>query len=503
MMDETTSAASGTALRRLRDDDATATGSHPPDVAPAHATADAIGRRDSLYRRLLALADMCAVTLALTFSAIVLGDDRLTIASLAVPPLFVLVVKAAGLYDRDEHLLHKTTLDEVPALFGIATLGTLLLYLADGLLIDGALGRRQIFGTWMLLFVLMMCFRALGRGVALRMAPIERCLLVGSPAMAEYVRDKLAVSRSVKAMLVGTIGSEFVTDADNGRRETNGNGYENLGREIGPILMEHGVDRVILSAGAEGRDDLLYTIRELKTYGVKVSVLPELSRVAGSSVELDHLHGMTMLGMRRFEFSRSSRFVKRSFDFVGAALGLAVLSPLLIAVAAAIKITSRGPVLFQQSRVGRNGRVFQMLKFRSMVNEAEQRKEELRELNQGATGLFKIPDDPRVTRIGRVLRRWQLDELPQLWNVLRGQMSLVGPRPLIPEEDEQIEGWYRRRLDVPPGITGHWQVLGSSAQVPLAEMVKLDYLYVANWSLWSDIVLLLRTVPFVVGRHGI
>jgi lipopolysaccharide/colanic/teichoic acid biosynthesis glycosyltransferase len=127
----------------------------------------------------------------------------------------------------------------------------------------------------------------------------------------------------------------------------------------------------------------------------------------------------------------------------------------------------------------------------------------MKHLNEGAHGLFKIPGDPRVTKVGRLLRRWQLDELPQLVNVLRGEMSLVGPRPLIEEEDRKIEGWYRRRLDVPPGMTGHWQILGSSGSIPLNEMVKLDYLYVANWSLWGDVRLLLRTIPFLIQRGGV
>jgi exopolysaccharide biosynthesis polyprenyl glycosylphosphotransferase len=269
------------------------------------------------------------------------------------------------------------------------------------------------------------------------------------------------------------------------------------------MLAEHEVDRVILAIGNGGRDELLYMIRELKAYGVKVSVLPEASRVAGSSVELDHLHGMTLLGMRRFTVTRSSRMIKRLFDLAGSVVALVIFSPLLLVTAIAIKLDSPGPVFFRQRRVGLHGKPFEMLKFRSMVTAAEQHKAELRELNEGAQGLFKIPGDPRVTRVGRIIRRWQIDELPQLWNVATGQMSLVGPRPLIPEEDIQIEGWYRRRLDLPPGMTGHWQVLGSSAQIPLAEMVKLDYLYVATWSLWTDVLLLLRTVPFVFGRRGV
>jgi lipopolysaccharide/colanic/teichoic acid biosynthesis glycosyltransferase len=158
-------------------------------------------------------------------------------------------------------------------------------------------------------------------------------------------------------------------------------------------------------------------------------------------------------------------------------------------------------VLFRQRRVGRHGDIFEMLKFRSMCDDAERRRAELSSLNE-AEGLFKIRDDPRITPVGRWLRRTNLDELPQLINVLRGDMSLVGPRPLIPEEDASIVGWRRRRLDVAPGITGHWQVMGAS-RVPLDEMVVIDYLYVANWSLWRDVKCLLRTGACVVAGRGI
>jgi exopolysaccharide biosynthesis polyprenyl glycosylphosphotransferase len=460
--------------------------------------AEVIRRRDTTYRRLLAVADMWAAALSLLTSAVLLGDDRLTVATLAVPPLFVLVAKALGLYDRDEHLLHKTTLDEVPALFGIATLAALLLWLSNGLLIEGELGRRQILGTWALLFLFMVCFRSIARMIGTRFTETERCLLVGSAATAEELRSKLAVSRAVNAELVGFLPPA----AANGAGDADNSG---LIPQLGSILASRriDVDRVILATDPGGADELLYIIRELKSDGVKVSVLPEASRVAGSSVELDHLHGITLLGMRKFHFSRSSMLVKRFFDVIGSAIALTLMSPLLLAIAIAVRLSSPGPVLFRQRRVGVHGEQFELLKFRSMVDQADDRKDEFRHLNEGAAGLFKIHSDPRVTRVGRYLRRWQLDELPQLINVFRGEMSLVGPRPLIPEEDSKIEGWYRRRLDVPPGITGHWQVLGSSSLIPLDEMVKLDYLYVANWSLWGDVKVLMRTVPFLVRRGGI
>ncbi len=152
--------------------------------------------------------------------------------------------------------------------------------------------------------------------------------------------------------------------------------------------------------------------------------------------------------------------------------------------------------------MGRKGELFDMIKFRSMVPDAEQIKHELHHRNEAEGGLFKITDDPRITRVGRFLRRTSLDELPQLINVLRGEMSLVGPRPLVPDEDALINGWQRRRLAVTPGMTGLWQIFGSS-RIPMQEMVKIDYMYGANWSLWLDMKIMLRTVPYVLGRRGL
>jgi lipopolysaccharide/colanic/teichoic acid biosynthesis glycosyltransferase len=211
---------------------------------------------------------------------------------------------------------------------------------------------------------------------------------------------------------------------------------------------------------------------------------------------------VTVMGVRRFELTRSSKIVKRSFDLLGASLGLLAVSPLLAAIAVAIKLDSRGPVFFRQLRVGQHGERFEMLKFRTMVPNAEALKDSLRDRNEAQDGLFKIADDPRVTRVGSFLRKSALDELPQLFNILKGQMSLVGPRPLVIEEDQRVEGWHRRRLELTPGMTGHWQILGPS-RVPLGEMVAIDYLYVANWSLWKDVKIMLRTVPHVLGRHGL
>jgi lipopolysaccharide/colanic/teichoic acid biosynthesis glycosyltransferase len=199
--------------------------------------------------------------------------------------------------------------------------------------------------------------------------------------------------------------------------------------------------------------------------------------------------------------SAAARRTKRAFDIAGSLLVLVLASPLLLVAAIAIKLDSSGPLVFRQQRVGRDGERFWMLKFRSMVEGAEEQLPDLRSRNE-ADGVFKLANDPRITRVGRLLRRYYVDELPQVVNVLRGEMSLVGPRPLPVAEDEQIQGRDRRRLDIAPGITGPWQVLGSS-RVPLREMVRLDYRYVTNWSIGNDLRILAQTAGSVIRGRGL
>jgi lipopolysaccharide/colanic/teichoic acid biosynthesis glycosyltransferase len=199
--------------------------------------------------------------------------------------------------------------------------------------------------------------------------------------------------------------------------------------------------------------------------------------------------------------SRAARASKRAFDIVGSLLALVILAPVWALIAIMIKLDTPGPVLFRQPRVGRDGEAFAMLKFRTMIREADQQKLQLLHLNEAGDGLFKIRDDPRVTRFGRFLRSTSLDELPQLLHVLTGRMSLVGPRPLVPEEDVLIDGSYRRRLEMRPGMTGRWQVAGAS-RIPMSEMVVLDYDYVRDWSLFGDVKLLVGTLPHVILRRG-
>ena len=466
-------------------------------TAPPFAGARVGGRpardHDAWYRRSLAIADVLAAGLAALLVIGIVGDDSVRPVNLILLPLVVLAGKLFGLYDRDELLLRKTNLEDVPRLFQLATLYTLLVWLLEGMTVRGQLGHTQVLVLWGSLLLFTIAARSIARRLVKRVTPVERCLLIGGGDACSEINAKLATDPRVHATLVGRIP---VDDQDLGEIDALGE-IADLAR----IIPEQNVHRVILAPGTADTEPMLDVIRTVKDLGIKVSLLPRMFEVAGSCVEFDDLGGMIVLGIRRFGLPGSSRRLKRGMDVVGATLALLVASPVIAVIAAAIKLDSRGPVFFRQTRVGKDGALFDMLKFRTMIEEAEDLKVGLREHNE-AEGLFKIADDPRITRVGRLLRRTSLDELPQLLNVLRGQMSLVGPRPLVVEEDERLTGWHRRRLHLTPGMTGHWQILGSS-RVPLREMVKIDYLYVANWSLWGDIKILCRTVPHVLAQRGL
>jgi exopolysaccharide biosynthesis polyprenyl glycosylphosphotransferase len=271
-------------------------------------------------------------------------------------------------------------------------------------------------------------------------------------------------------------------------------------RPLDEVLDMVRADRVLVSSADTDDERLAEVLRRCRRRSVKVSVVPTMFDGLGPSVELDHIAGLPLLAVNPPVLTRSSRVAKRAIDVAASAAGLLVLLPVLAIIAVAIKLDSRGPVLFVQQRIGRGGRSFPLFKFRTMVADAEaQRRELLRHSKDD--GWLHLEDDPRITRVGRLLRHTSLDELPQLLNVVRGEMSLVGPRPLIVEEDERIDGWRRARLDLTPGITGMWQVLGRTA-ISFDDMVKLDYLYVTNWSLANDLRLLLRTLPVVLTRRG-
>ena len=269
--------------------------------------------------------------------------------------------------------------------------------------------------------------------------------------------------------------------------------------DLPAILKEYRPDRAIVAPEREG-SDIADVIRLLTACGVRVSVLPRMLEVIGTSVEFDDLGGRPLLGVRGFGLSprhacssaRSTSWWPRAFWWWA--------RPIFLVLVILVKLSSPGPVIFRQTRSGATATSSRCGSSAPWFSTRSERKLELLDANEAAP-LFKIADDPRATRVGRFLRRNSLDELPQLINVLRGDMSMVGPRPLIVDEDRLFSGWQRRRYHVSPGITGPWQILGSS-RVPVSDMLSLDYLYCANWSLWLDAKILARTVPYVLSSKS-
>jgi exopolysaccharide biosynthesis polyprenyl glycosylphosphotransferase len=271
--------------------------------------------------------------------------------------------------------------------------------------------------------------------------------------------------------------------------------------QLGQILDDNVIDEVIFAVPRERLAHIEGAFRLCQEQGASARVCLDLFDVGGARVAFGDMDGLPMLSFSRAPTDEVALFFKRAFDVVSSAVAVLLLSPAFIATAIAVKADSPGPVFFRQTRVGKNGRPFKMLKFRSMYVDAEDRLESLRAQNEASGPVFKMRNDPRVTRVGRFIRRTSLDELPQFLNVLSGEMSIVGPRPPVPAEVKQYQRWQRRRLSVKPGITCTWQVSGRS-DISFDQWMKLDLEYIDTWSLWHDIQICCRTVPAVLLSRG-
>src|SRR5437588_2509005 len=267
------------------------------------------------------------------------------------------------------------------------------------------------------------------------------------------------------------------------------------------VLATAHVDEVIIADPDFPQDDAVELVDQCHRRGVSVRLAPSTMEILIHCAEFVPGQSVPLFELGPPVFEGGDFALKRSFDIVGATLLLVLLSPLLLAIVIAVRVSSRGPVVFRSLRRGIGQRPFECLKFRTMHSDAEQRQLELEELNEASGALFKIRDDPRLTHVGRLLRRFSLDELPQLINVLRGEMSLVGPRPLPQRDYEMLADWHRKRYLVLPGITGLWQVSGRS-ELDFDDLVHLDFIYLEHWSLALDLTILLKTIPAVLSRRG-
>ena len=460
------------------------------------------GRRDWLLRRLLALGDAVSLALGMAVTMVAVGGTRghpwqgYLLFGLITLPAWVVLFKLYGLYERDAKRLSHSTLDDLPALFHCLLLGCLLMWCWFVVVAPGKLMFTAILTFGALAMALVLAGRVLTRAGFLRLVSPERVLLIGTGQASGALIEKMRARASLRLQPIGMVSCEGSAGA--------AVALPQLGRleevDLPSLMAEHRVTRVVVADVELERERLLGVVRDCRTVSVKVCLLPLTFSALGPAVEVDDVQGITVLAINPLVLSRSSRIAKRGLDLVGAGLLSVLALPLLLVLAVAIKLDSPGPVFFRQERIGRGAVRFRLVKLRTMALDAEARRAELLAQSKDP-GWLHLEHDPRITRVGRLLRLSSLDELPQLWNVLRGDMSLVGPRPLVAEEDRMVNGWARGRLDLTPGITGLWQVLGRTS-IPFEEMVKLDYLYVTNWSLWGDVRLILRTLPVVLQRSG-
>lgn len=324
---------------------------------------------------------------------------------------------------------------------------------------------------------------------------LDRVLIVGAGETGRSVMRNLVARPELGYKVVGFVDDDL-SKGDLGRFKALG-GLDSLGA----ALKAERIDEVIITLPWMYHRTIMGLVRSCEAVGVRARVVPDLFQLSLSRVDFDDLDGIPLMGLRETTIPRAGRLVKRGLDIAMSLFVLVVLAPLMALIAVAIRLDSEGPAVFTQGRVGEAGRPFDILKFRSMQKGAEERKAQLQEMNQASGPVFKIRADPRVTRIGRLLRRLSLDELPQFVNVLRGEMSVVGPRPGLPPEVAQYQPWQRQRLEVPPGITGLWQVSGRS-DLSFDEMCLLDVYYIENWTLGLDLTIMLRTVPRMLFADG-
>jgi len=387
---------------------------------------------------------------------------------------------------------------EAMSVCGNTAAATMFVFAAVSVTHYPASSRLMFVFAWMLASLFGVTGRLLLRSILARLYRAgygtERVIVVGSHRLAHMVMQLLAQQRHLGYRVLGFVDQDAPSDF--GR-------FPALGsvQQLPSLITGLDVNRVIVALPATRHTDALWVLDHCRKDGVALSMVPDLFELRLSHLDLDTVGGIPVFRMRDSAIVGWNLIVKRLIDFVGSALLLISLSPLFGLIALGIKLDSPGGVFFRQVRLGRGGVPFTCFKFRSMRDRAEDEMAKLMEQNEAQGPIFKMRADPRVTRFGRLLRRTSLDELPQLWNVLKGEMSLVGPRPPIPAEVDCYEDWHRRRLEVLPGITGLWQVNGRSDLV-FDEMVTLDIYYIENWSLSLDLEILCRTLPAVAVASG-
>jgi exopolysaccharide biosynthesis polyprenyl glycosylphosphotransferase len=448
-----------------------------------------------VLRRLLAGGDWAALmgSLCLVTATTSTTDVATLFWAVLFSPAWILVLKLHGLYDNDHRRIRHSTLDELSSLVSASVLGSLLL---DGLLAlspVGPLSPASAIGVGLGTLIGSFVLRGVLRFLWHRLTGLAAGVVIGPAAVVDMVARRVSTHPETRLALVG-----YLSQGDDAASE-----LPRLGtiEDISRIAREYEIERVVVTEQQMSELAAERLIEECKEEGLALTFLPQHYGLLGPGIELNRLAELPVLDFRFADPPRSTMAMKRALDVVVSGALLLLLSPLLAAIAVGILLDSGRPIFFRQRRAGMEGEPFTMLKFRTMVADAEQRLGELVDLAKLEQPAFKITDDPRVTRFGRVLRRFSLDELPQLINVLRGDMSLVGPRP----EEESVVALYderqRGRLAIKPGLTGPMQVYGRS-DLTFEERLAMERDYLDNLSLAGDLAILLRTPRAVLRGEG-
>ncbi len=460
------------------------------------AGAEALRRRGALLRRLLACGDWIALaTTLVVVTAVSSGTDVGTLFwAILFSPAWIVVVKLQGLYDNDHRRIRHSTFDEVPSLVSATVLGALVL---DGLLAlspVGPLSSTSAIAVGVGTLVGSFCLRATIRFFWHHLTGLAPGLAIGPGAAVDTVARRVSTHPETRLVLVGYLSEEGSSKSAELPR---------LGTiaDIAQVAAELAVERVVVTEQEMSEPAAEHLIEQCKAAGLALTFLPQHYGLLGPGIELNRLAELPVLDFRFSDPPRSTQAMKRAMDIGVSAVALLLLSPLLLVIALWILLDTGRPILFRQRRAGKDGVPFTMVKFRTMVADAEARLPELIDLETLEEPAFKIRNDPRVTRSGRFLRRTSLDELPQLFNVLFGRMSLVGPRP----EEESVVALYderqRRRLAIKPGMTGPMQVYGRS-DLTFEERLAMERDYLDNLSIFTDLAILMRTPRAMVHGEG-
>jgi exopolysaccharide biosynthesis polyprenyl glycosylphosphotransferase len=411
---------------------------------------------------------------------------------IAFPVMWVLVLSLVSIYDSRRYL---KLVNEITNL----TFGSILagITLAGMLFLSYRGVSRFLFIIFVVLSYLSiitwrLVFRVASQRGYIRSAPVRKVLIIGAGVIGRELQTQIQSHRGIGLSVVGFL------DDDSEKRENNEDIFGALNRAHN-IVLENEIDDVVLALPSRAYERVNELVADLHDLPVKVWVIPDYFSLALHRAKVDEFAGLPMLDLRAPAISDIQRLIKRVFDIVIAAISIAITFPIMVLTAIAIRLDSPGPILLRQKRAGENGKIFEMLKFRTMIANADQLEVEWED--EFGNFIHKHTDDPRVTSVGHVLRRLSLDELPQLSNVLKGEMSLVGPRPELPFLVEQYEPWQRKRFAVPQGMTGWWQINGRSDK-PMHLNTEDDLYYVQNYSLLFDIEIMLKTVWVVVRGKG-